>query len=157
MTSITDGERAIGNRTRVKVVKNKVAAPFTKAEFDIMYNEGISYHGDVIDLGVLAKVVQKSGAWFTYEGAKLGQGRENAKQFLKDNPKLCDEIALKVRTSNVDLLAARRPRAASGHAQARSLPPARGAAACGGSTVAASAHGTRPLSTKRAPCGASAW
>ncbi len=106
VTSITDGERTVGNRTRVKVVKNKVAAPFTKAEFDIMYTEGISYHGDVIDLAVLAKVVQKSGAWFTYEGAKLGQGRENAKQHLKDHPKLCEEIATKVRTSNVNLLEA---------------------------------------------------
>jgi recombination protein RecA len=106
VTSITDGERVVGNRTRVKVVKNKVAAPFTKAEFDIMYNEGISYTGDVLDLAVLAKVVQKSGAWFTYEGAKLGQGRENAKQFLKDNGKLCEEIATKVRSSNVNLLEA---------------------------------------------------
>ncbi len=106
VTSITDGERVVGNRTRVKVVKNKVAAPFTKAEFDIMYNEGISYTGDVLDLAVLAKVVQKSGAWFTYEGAKLGQGRENAKQFLKDNGKICEEIANKVRTSEVNLLEA---------------------------------------------------
>ncbi len=106
VTSITDGERVVGNRTRVKVVKNKVAAPFTKAEFDIMYNEGISYTGDVIDLAVLAKVVNKSGAWFTYEGAKLGQGRENAKQFLKDNMKICEEIAVKIKTSGVNLLEA---------------------------------------------------
>ncbi len=87
------------------MVKNKVAAPFTKAEFDIMYNEGISYHGDVVDLAVLAKVVNKSGAWFTYESAKLGQGRENAKQFLKDNPAMCEEICKKVRSSNLNLLA----------------------------------------------------
>jgi len=106
VTSITDGDRVVGNRTRVKVVKNKVAAPFTKAEFDIMYNEGISYTGDVLDLGVLAKVVQKSGAWFTCDGIKLGQGRENAKQFLKDNPKVCEDIALRIRSSNVNLLEA---------------------------------------------------
>jgi recombination protein RecA len=106
VTSITDGERVVGNRTRVKVVKNKVAAPFTRAEFDIMYNEGISYVGDVLDLAVLAKVVNKSGAWFTYGEAKLGQGRENAKQFLKDNPKVCDEISKKVRASGVNLLEA---------------------------------------------------
>jgi recombination protein RecA len=106
VTSITDGERVAGNRTRVKVVKNKIAAPFTKAEFDIMYNEGISYVGDVLDLAVLAKVVNKSGAWFTYGEVKLGQGRENSKQFFKDNPKICEEIAKKVRVSGVNLLEA---------------------------------------------------
>ncbi len=106
VTSITDGERQSGNRVRVKVVKNKVAAPFTKAEFDIMFNEGISYTGDVLDLAVLAKIANKSGAWFTYGSEKLGQGRENAKQFLKDNPKICEEIAAKVRTSGVNLLVA---------------------------------------------------
>ncbi|MCK6487554.1 MAG: recombinase RecA [Planctomycetes bacterium] len=106
VTSITDGERQSGNRVRVKVVKNKIAAPFTKAEFDIMFNEGISYTGDVLDLAVLAKVANKSGAWFTYGSEKLGQGRENAKQFLKDNPKICEEIAAKVRASGVNLLAA---------------------------------------------------
>jgi recombination protein RecA len=104
VTSITEGERTVGNRVRVKVVKNKVAAPFTKAEFDIMFNEGISYTGDIVDLGVLAKIVNKSGAWFTYGDHKLGQGRENAKQFLKDNPKVCDEIALKIRGANLSLL-----------------------------------------------------
>jgi recombination protein RecA len=104
VTSITEGERTVGNRVRVKVVKNKVSAPFTKAEFDIMFNEGISYTGDIIDLGVLAKVVNKSGAWFTYGDHKLGQGRENAKQFLKDNPKVCEEIALKIRGANLSLL-----------------------------------------------------
>ena len=92
VTSITDGDRTVGNRTRVKVVKNKVSAPFTKAEFDIMYNEGISYVGDILDLAVEAKVVQKSGAWFAYNDSKLGQGRENAKATLKADPKLCQEI-----------------------------------------------------------------
>ncbi len=104
VTSITEGERAVGNRVRVKVVKNKVAAPFTKAEFDIMFNEGISYTGDLLDLAVLAKVAQKSGAWFTYGAVKLGQGRENSKQFLKDNPKVTEEIASKVKSTNINLL-----------------------------------------------------
>jgi len=104
VTSITDGDRTVGNRVRVKVVKNKVAAPFTKAEFDIMFNEGISYTGDLLDLAVLAKVAQKSGAWFTYGAVKLGQGRENSKQFLKDNPKVTEEIAAKVKVANINLL-----------------------------------------------------
>jgi len=104
VTSITDGDRTVGNRVRVKVVKNKVAAPFTKAEFDIMFNEGISYTGDLLDLAVLAKVAQKSGAWFTYGAVKLGQGRENSKQLLKDNPKVTEEIAAKVKAANINLL-----------------------------------------------------
>ena len=104
VTSIMDGDKVVGNRTRVKVVKNKVSAPFTKAEFDIMFNEGISYTGDLLDLAVLAKVAQKSGAWFTYGAVKLGQGRENSKQFLKDNPKVCEEIAAKVKASTINLL-----------------------------------------------------
>jgi recombination protein RecA len=104
VTSITDGDKVVGNRTRVKVVKNKVAAPFTKAEFDIMFNEGISYTGDLIDLAVLARVANKSGAWFTYGAVKLGQGRETAKQFLKDNPKVCQEIAAKVKEAHINLL-----------------------------------------------------
>jgi recombination protein RecA len=105
VTSITEGEKVVGNRVRVKVVKNKVAAPFTKAEFDIMFTEGISYTGDILDLGVTAKVVNKSGAWFTYGQVKLGQGRENAKQFFKDNPKVCDEVAGKIKAAGVNLLA----------------------------------------------------
>jgi recombination protein RecA len=104
VTSITEGEKVVGNRVRVKVVKNKVAAPFTKAEFDIMFNEGISYNGDLLDLAVLAKVAQKSGAWYTYGPVKLGQGRENSKQFLKDNPKVTAEIAVKVKAANLNLL-----------------------------------------------------
>ncbi|NRA39947.1 MAG: recombinase RecA [Planctomycetes bacterium] len=97
VTSITDGDRIVGNRTRVKVVKNKISAPFTKAEFDIMFNEGISFVGDVIDLAVEAKFVQKSGAWFAYKGEKLGQGREKAKQHLRDNPEILEELANLVR------------------------------------------------------------
>src|SRR5437764_5355133 len=86
--AIKDGDRVVGNRTKVKVVKNKVAPPFREAEFDIMYGEGISKEGDVIDLGVTNKVVEKSGAWFSYKGERLGQGRENSKQTLKDHPEV---------------------------------------------------------------------
>lgn len=94
---IKSGEDIIGNRTRVKVVKNKIAAPFRTAEFDIMYNEGISKTGDVLDLAVQHGVVGKSGAWFDYNDAKIGQGREAAKTYLKENPKVLEEIDKKVR------------------------------------------------------------
>ena len=87
----------IGNRTRVKVVKNKVSPPFNEAEFDIMFGEGISYAGDVLDLAVTADVINKSGAWFAYNGNKIGQGRDNAKQYLKDNPEILAEVDRKVR------------------------------------------------------------
>lgn len=87
----------VGNRTRVKVVKNKIAPPFKEAEFDIMFGEGISYEGDVLDLASSVNIINKSGAWYAYEGNKIGQGRENAKQYLKDNPKICEEVAVKVR------------------------------------------------------------
>jgi recombination protein RecA len=90
--SIKDGDRVVGNRTRVKVVKNKVAPPFREVEFDIMYGEGISREGDVVDLGVANKVVEKSGAWFSYKGERLGQGRENAKQTLRDNPEMLERV-----------------------------------------------------------------
>lgn len=86
----------IGNRTRVKVVKNKIAPPFKEAEFDIMFGEGISREGDVLDLAASANIVNKSGAWYAYEGNKIGQGRENAKSFLKENPEIREEIAQKV-------------------------------------------------------------
>jgi len=90
--SIKEGEVAVGNRTRARVVKNKIAPPFRDAEFDIMFDRGISYEGDVIDLAVLANVVEKSGAWYNYKATRLGQGRENAKQFLVTNPDLAEEI-----------------------------------------------------------------
>ena len=86
-----------GNRTRVKVVKNKIAPPFKEAEFDIMFGEGISQEGDILDLAANVNIVIKSGAWYAYEGNKIGQGRENAKQYLKDNPEICKEIENKVR------------------------------------------------------------
>ena len=87
----------IGARAKVKVVKNKMAAPFRQAEFDIDYGEGISRSGELIDLGVEHKLVDKSGAWYSYGDLRLGQGRENSKQFLRDNPDLADEIELKLR------------------------------------------------------------
>ena len=97
VTQLKDGEEALGNRTRVKVVKNKMAPPFKKAEFDIVYGEGISKVGEVIDLGVEYNVISKSGSWFSYNDQKLAQGREATKQLLKDNPELCEEIEAKLR------------------------------------------------------------
>ncbi len=96
--SIKDGAEVVGSRTRVKVVKNKVAPPFRQAEFDIMYGKGISREGGLLDLGVEMSIIKKSGAWFTYEGEQLGQGRENAKNYLQLNPQLMVEISEKVRT-----------------------------------------------------------
>ena len=97
IASIKDGENVVGGRTRVKVVKNKLAPPFREAEFDIMYGEGVSREGDLLDLAVEHKIVDKSGAWFAYGGERLGQGRENSKQFLKDNPQVARAIEEKVR------------------------------------------------------------
>jgi recombination protein RecA len=97
IASIKDGDAVVGGRTRVKVVKNKVAPPFREAEFDVMYGEGISKTGDLLDLAVDKRIVEKSGAWFAYSGERLGQGRENAKQFLKDNPETFKAIDEKVR------------------------------------------------------------
>ena len=98
--SIKQGDQIIGNRTRVKITKNKVAPPFKQAEFDIMYNEGISRVGNIIDVGVKEEIVQKSGAWFYCGDIRLGQGRENAKQYLKDNPDLALDIENKIRVKN---------------------------------------------------------
>jgi len=97
--SIKDREEVVGNQTRVKVVKNKLAPPFRQVEFDIMYGEGISKTGELIDLGVKSGIVEKSGAWFSYDSQRLGQGRENARQFLKDNPAVAAEIEQGVRES----------------------------------------------------------
>lgn len=94
---IKQGTEMIGSRTKVKVVKNKVAPPFKTADFDIMYGKGISKEGDVLDIAVECEVVDKSGAWYSYNGERMGQGRENAKTYLKDSPLICDEIAQKVR------------------------------------------------------------
>ena len=89
--AIKDGDQVVGGRTRVKVVKNKVAPPFREAEFDVMYGEGISKEGDLLDLAVDRKIVEKSGTWFAFSGERLGQGRENVKQFMKDNPAICED------------------------------------------------------------------
>jgi recombination protein RecA len=97
--SIKDGVEVVGNRTRVKVVKNKCASPFKQAEFDIMYSKGISREGSVLDLAVDLGIVKKSGAWFTYDGEQLGQGRENAKTFLTENPEIMVEISERVWTT----------------------------------------------------------
>src|SRR4051794_35619234 len=95
--TLKDGTDAVGNRTRVKVVKNKVAPPFKQAEFDIVYGEGISREGSLIDVGVEQALIKKSGAWYTYEGDQLGQGKENARAFLRDNPDLADEIEKRIK------------------------------------------------------------
>jgi len=97
IASIKDGDQVIGGRTRVKVVKNKVAPPFREAEFDVMYGEGISREGDLLDLAVEKRIIEKSGAWFAYGGERLGQGRENVKQFLKENPSVFKAIEDRVR------------------------------------------------------------
>jgi recombination protein RecA len=95
--SIKDGDLVVGSRTRVKVVKNKLAPPFREAEFDIMYNQGISYEGDLVDQAVDKKLIDKSGAWFSYKGERLGQGRDNAKQFLREHPDLAAALNTKLR------------------------------------------------------------
>lgn len=102
VSSIKEGDIAVGNRVRAKVVKNKIAPPFRQTEFDIMFNEGISISGDLVDLGVEYKVIDKSGAWFSYGEVRLGQGRENSKQFIRENPDLAKEIRAKVLQKYVD-------------------------------------------------------
>ena len=96
--ALKQGGEVIGNRTRVKIVKNKIAPPFKEAEFDIMFGEGISMVGDILDLAANCDVINKSGAWYAYNGDKIGQGRENAKQYLKDHPEMREEVVKKVRT-----------------------------------------------------------
>ncbi|MGD8725504.1 MAG: DNA recombination/repair protein RecA, partial [Desulfobacterales bacterium] len=95
--AIKDGQEVIGNRTRVRVVKNKMAPPFTDAEFDIVYGEGISKYGDLIDVGVETGIVEKSGSWYSHAGERIGQGRENVKRFLKENPDLFESMYANVR------------------------------------------------------------
>src|SRR6185295_12922677 len=123
--SIKKGEEVIGNETKVKVVKNKVSPPFKTAEFDILYGEGISREGEIIDMGVEAKVLEKSGAWYAYNGEKIGQGKDNAREFLNENPDLAIEIENKVREAlGIPL----RP-AEGGEAAEPGAKPARGKAA----------------------------
>jgi len=102
--AIKDRDEVVGNQTRVKVVKNKLAPPFKMVEFDIMYGEGVSKMGELIDLGIKAGLVEKSGSWFSYDSTRIGQGRENAKQFLRDNPEMAEEIEKKIR-QNAGLIA----------------------------------------------------
>jgi recombination protein RecA len=99
ISAIKDGEEVIGSRVKVKVVKNKVAPPFREAEFDIIYGEGISRLGSLVDLGVVHKVVERSGAWYAFGGERIGQGRENAKRFLQENPAMADEVEGKLRAA----------------------------------------------------------
>jgi recombination protein RecA len=96
MTQIKEGEEALGNRTKVKVVKNKLAPPFRKAEFDILYGEGISKLGEIVDLGTELEIIKKSGSWFSYGDTKIGQGRDAVKAVLKDNPELMEELEKKI-------------------------------------------------------------
>ncbi|MBO5580625.1 MAG: recombinase RecA [Prevotella sp.] len=102
VTAIKDGDQVIGNQVRVKVVKNKVAPPFRKAEFEITFGEGISKIGEIIDLGVEYGIIQKSGSWFSYDGSKLAQGRDATKQLLRDNPELCEELEAKIMQTIAD-------------------------------------------------------
>jgi recombination protein RecA len=97
MSQIKDGDEAVGNRVKVKVVKNKVAPPFRQAEFDIIFGMGISKVGELIDMGVEYGIIQKSGSWFSYEGNKLGQGRDAVKQLLLDNPEVATEVEAKIK------------------------------------------------------------
>ena len=96
VTAIKDGDQVIGNQVRVKVVKNKVAPPFRKAEFEITFGEGISKIGEIVDLGVEYGIIKKSGSWFSYGDSKLAQGRDGTKQLLKDNPELCEELEAQI-------------------------------------------------------------
>ncbi len=120
---IKQGQELIGNRTRIKVVKNKVAPPFKQAEFDIMYGEGVSKLGSVLDMGVELDIVDKSGAWFSYDGNRLGQGKENAKQSLKDHPEIAEEIESKIRAKLIES-----QKAAEAEEAAAAQAPVKGAA-----------------------------
>jgi recombination protein RecA len=95
--SIKKGDEVVGSETRVKVVKNKVAPPFKQAEFDILYGEGISREGEIIEIGVNLKMVEKSGAWYSYKGDKIGQGKDNAREYLKEHPEVAQEIEARIR------------------------------------------------------------
>ncbi len=125
IAAIKEGEVVTGNRTRVKIVKNKVAAPFREAEFDILYGQGISREGDLIDLGVQHNAIEKSGSWFSCKGERIGQGRENARQFLKDNPEVADKLEAELRR----ILGLTRPAQAVGAAPAAEASPKGGSAA----------------------------
>ncbi len=129
IAAIKDGDVVTGSRTKVKVVKNKVAAPFREAEFDIMYGEGISREGDLLDLAVNNNIVEKSGSWFSYKTDRIGQGRENARQFLKDNPDIKTRLELEVRKALGLIPAGEKPNGAAASAAEFEAPPALAAAA----------------------------
>ena len=149
--TLKDGTDAVGNRTRVKVVKNKCSPPFRSAEFDILYGIGISREGSLIDLGVEQGIVRKAGAWYTYEGDQLGQGKENARTFLKDNPDMANEIEKKIKEKlGVGPRLDADPNAAADGA------PAAGAANGRPAGVTAGAAGRAPAGAGRAPSAASA-
>ena len=120
--AIKDGDQVVGSRTRVKIVKNKTAAPFREAEFDMMYGEGISREGDLIDLAVNANLLEKSGSWFSYKGERIGQGRENAKQFLKENKDITAKLEAEVRKALGLISAAEKAQAAAANAEAAPAP-----------------------------------
>jgi recombination protein RecA len=120
IAAIKDGDVVTGNRTRVKIVKNKVAAPFREAEFDILYGQGISREGDLIDLGVVQNLVEKSGSWYSYKGDRIGQGRENARQFMRDNPEIAAKLEADLR-ERLGLAGA--PQAANGGNGNSPVPP----------------------------------
>jgi len=126
--AIKDGDAVIGSRTRVKIVKNKTAAPFREAEFDMMYGEGISKEGDLLDLAANMNLLEKSGAWFSYKGERIGQGRENAKQFLKDNKDIAARIEAEVRKAMGLISAAEKAQAAAANAEAPPHPAPKPAA-----------------------------
>ena len=117
IAAIKDGDVVTGSRTRVKVVKNKVAAPFREAEFDILYGEGISREGDLLDLASNNNIVEKSGSWYSYKGERIGQGRENARQFLKDNKDVLAKLDIEVRKALGLIAAPAQPAAAAAPAQ----------------------------------------
>jgi recombination protein RecA len=126
--AIKDGDQVVGSRTRVKIVKNKTAAPFREAEFDMMYGEGISKEGDLLDLAVNGNLVEKSGSWFSYKTERIGQGRENAKQFLKDNKDIMAKIETEVRKSLGLISVADKAQAAAANAEASPTPVPKGPA-----------------------------
>jgi recombination protein RecA len=114
--ALKKGDEVVGNQTRVKVVKNKLAPPFKQAEFEILYGEGISREGELIELGVANNLIEKSGAWYSYNGDRIGQGKENARQFLKDNPDVANEIHGKLRETLISVRVPRSSSAASAEA-----------------------------------------
>jgi recombination protein RecA len=126
--AIKDGDQVVGSRTRVKIVKNKTAAPFREAEFDMMYGEGISHEGDLLDLAVNGNLVEKSGSWFSYKGERIGQGRENAKQFLKENKDITAKIETDVRKSLGLMSVEDKAQAAAANAEAGPTPTPKGPA-----------------------------